>query len=551
MSAAGVKRRLACGLSSETNQMRMANVGHRLHRMRTRKPQVLCPGEPQPRKKAKKAQAGPANPPSTIINTQDELARFALGGALTFHLIESLFVLANPCIPGMSYGLFRDLLHASGGSSKEAEIAAECLCSAMIASSATFTDHPVIVGTGDVETPTEIPEGTDESKLDFEQYLPYGQRRRQAVEALARRSYALFDESGIKDRPGIETIYTLLALDQCATLTSDEGRRSRDFIQAAVDQLKHLLARAVEMSDEQKQILQGPLGRHIISLDAHVAAVLNEPALLSDNELELLLPHINVYAPPHVNIDPPTLLEPEVGWTELGKQLAPLQTAVAGLYRRFLSEKSTIALTEPSLKFLWSSIDAGSNILDSCDAHVANLPPLGSVEATAQRQFDLESLITSHRRSLLRLDLVIHQSILATAMQQQADEENIYNNDQERNDHRTQTSQQHQQDIVYLNYQTSRSRVQKVFKFVVKLAKRNVETRSLVGVRRLFETIEICTTWSSLRTADKDLATQCVVELGLNGSDVKILVKALSLAAWSSASAHRQIEGLQQGLTQQ
>lgn len=33
--------------------------------------------------------------------------------------------MANPSIPGMSYWLMRDLLHAAGGSSKEMEIAAE------------------------------------------------------------------------------------------------------------------------------------------------------------------------------------------------------------------------------------------------------------------------------------------------------------------------------------------------------------------------------------------------------------------------------------------
>lgn len=75
-----------------------------------------------------------------------------------------LFLMANPCIPAMSPNLYRDLLHASGGSSREAEIAAEvntraahgggsltltraigtqCLCSAMIASSSSFSDHVV------------------------------------------------------------------------------------------------------------------------------------------------------------------------------------------------------------------------------------------------------------------------------------------------------------------------------------------------------------------------------------------------------------------------
>ena len=33
--------------------------------------------------------------------------------------------MANPCVPGAPYNLYRDLLNAAGGSSRELEIAAE------------------------------------------------------------------------------------------------------------------------------------------------------------------------------------------------------------------------------------------------------------------------------------------------------------------------------------------------------------------------------------------------------------------------------------------
>ncbi|KAK4053780.1 hypothetical protein OIV83_001436 [Microbotryomycetes sp. JL201] len=504
---------------------------------------IRCPGEPEARKKTKKVEAGPQQPTSDIIKTQDELSRFALGGALTFHLIESLFVMANPCVPGMNYHLYRDLLHASGGSSREAEIAAECLCSAMIASSAAFSDHPVIVGAGEVETPTEVPEGGAYAETDFNQYLQYGKRRKDAVRALANRSYALFDESGIKDRPGIETIYTLLALDQCASLTSDDTRRTRDFVRAAADQMRHMLARAGEVSDKQLDILQGPLGRHIIasqlhgniydipltfwaslqSLDAQTAATHGEPLALTNDELEALLPQIDVFRPPHVSIRFNLLVDREMGWTELGKQLAPMQLLP------FQADiiAAGLATNDHSLAFLWNSLDSGASILDSCAAHLKALPALDPPEETARRQFDLESLITSHRRSLLQLDLVLHQTIVEAAMT--SDDSDV-------------------PDTVIQAYETSRTRTQKTFAICVNLAKQHVDHRSLILVKKLLDVMEVCTLWSSLRTADQESAEQCVVELGLSRQDCQILIKALSLAAWTSASALEQIEGLERGM---
>ncbi|KAM0792270.1 hypothetical protein ACM66B_004962 [Microbotryomycetes sp. NB124-2] len=532
------KKRLACGacrarrIKCEWPETGAGCVACSLANLR-------CPGEPEPRKKTKKSEAGPQQPPSAIIRTQDGLSRFALGGALTFHLIESLFLLANPHVPGMSYNLYRDLLHASGGSSREAEIAAECLCSAMIASSATFSDHPIIVGTGDIETPTEMPEGGAGANEDFEKYLAYGTRRKDAVKALANRSYALFDESGIKDRPGIETIYTLLALDQCANLTTDDGRKSRDFVKAAADQMRHMLARASEVSERQLVILQGALGRHIISLDAQTAATCREGLILSNHELEALLPQIDVYQPPHVGINPSLLLERETGWTELGKQLAPMQVAVAGLYRKFVAEREGIATNEHSLAFLWNSLDSGAKILDSCSAHVNALPPLDSSEETAHRQFDYQNLITSHRRALLQLDLVLHQTIVEAAMQTATAAGGDGHGEGE-----------HQiSEIVFQSYETSSSRTRKTFASCVALMSQHVDNRSLQMARKLLDVMEVCSTWSSLRMkADQESAVQCVIELGLSEQDCRVLISGLSLAAWSCPSAVKQIEGIKLGM---
>ena len=55
--------------------------------------------------------------------------------------------------------------------------------------------------------------------------------------------------------------------------------------------------------------------------------------------MDMYLPHLEASAPPYINLDPPALVEPEVGWTELGKQLAPVQLAVAGLYRKLVNHK--------------------------------------------------------------------------------------------------------------------------------------------------------------------------------------------------------------------
>lgn len=107
----------------------------------------------------------------------------------------------------------------------------------------------------------------------YDSLATYGSQRRKAVATLADRAINMFEESGIKDRPGVETIYTMLALDQCSTLTTDGGRKSRDFVLGAVNQLKHLLDRHAELPSSQLEALQGSLGYHLlVSLASGIGA---------------------------------------------------------------------------------------------------------------------------------------------------------------------------------------------------------------------------------------------------------------------------------------
>lgn len=70
---------------------------------------------------------------------------------------------------------------------------------------------------------------------------------------------------------------------------------------------------------------------------------------------------------------------------------------------------------------------------------------------------------------------------------------------------------------VLQSYEVSRERVQQVFVAVTAIAKQNVFNRSLLYVRRLFEMLEVCSTWTSLRTADQETAAELIGELGITG----------------------------------
>lgn len=133
--------------------------------------------------------------------------------------------------------------------------------------------------------------------------------------------------------------------------------------------------------------------------------------------------------------------------------------------------------------------------LASADVKITSLPPLDTKELTDHRQFDLFGLTNAHRRNLLRLDLLIHQRIVEAAL----------------------ASEEEPDPAVLRSYEVSRERVQRVFVAVTAIAKQNVFYRSLLYVRRLFEMLEVCSTWTSLRTADQETAAELIGELGITG----------------------------------
>lgn len=153
-----------------------------------------------------------------------------------------------------------------------------------------------------------------------------------------------------------------------------------------------------------------------------------------------------------------------------------------------------------NIESLWRGIDSTMEQLILADAVIAAVAPLDTKEATQRRQFDLLSLTHSCRRDLLRLDLLLHQRVIEAALAAEGSPEAA----------------------VLQNYQVSRQRVQRVFKDVTDLAKHAVFHCSLIQIRRLFKMLEVCSTWTSLRTADRDSAAELVAELGLGEDDAAL-----------------------------
>lgn len=150
-------------------------------------------------------------------------------------------------------------------------------------------------------------------------------------------------------------------------------------------------------------------------------------------------------------------------------------------------------LSASTISQLWEKIDEVMGQLAEADAEIESLPSLDTKEATDHRQFDLLGLTNSYRRNLLRLDLLVHQRIVEAALAAEGNPDAT----------------------VLQDYEVSRERVQQVFVVVSAIAKQNVFNRSLLYVRRLFEMLEVCSTWTSLRTADHDTAAELVAELGI------------------------------------
>ena len=118
-----------------------------------------------------------------------------------------------------------------------------------------------IVGPGITEMPTDLPSRTGTTYQDL---VGYGPRRRTAVAQLLSRAIELFEESQIKDRPGVESIYTMIAMDQMVTLTTESGRTSREFIDIAVAHFKAMLDQVQLLNQEQLSTVKGPLAPYLL-----------------------------------------------------------------------------------------------------------------------------------------------------------------------------------------------------------------------------------------------------------------------------------------------
>ncbi|SCV69486.1 BQ2448_2506 [Microbotryum intermedium] len=515
---------------------------------------LKCPGETQPRKRQKKSDAQAQNPtahdvavdskPDVVQNDHVAIEKYELGGALTFHLIQLCFNMANPCIPGLDYDLFQALLNNSAGVSREMEIAAEALCGAFIAVSVTFSDHELFIGPSPKpEIPFDEPSGIKASVAQYDRLVSFGRRRQDAVQHFATRALKLYAESGIESHPSIEAIYTMLAMDHCLSLTNDGIRHQRRFVDSAIEMFKYLMRRRAELSEATKEALFGPLSHTLLvrvrfastameqlvtkisflffaqSLDAQTAAILKTALTISTDELALYFPLIELDDIVFSSLKPEVIIDRKQGWTELGKQVAPIGLIITRHYRRFVLNGNGLGYY---ISELWRSLEMMLHWLDECEATILRLMPLGSKELTDERKFELLSLLSFHRRNLMRLDLLIHQRIVDAAAKDSAP-------------------------IALQLYTTSCARVQGLFKLVVIMAKDITRTSALVQARRLFEVLEYCLTWSSIRSSRPPAVAELIAELGITKDMGTTLMNMLALASWSSPLADEQRRSLRNG----
>lgn len=366
---------------------------------------------------------------------------------------------------------------------------------------------------------------------NYADLVPFGARRREAVEVLAKRALALYDESGIKDRYSVDSVYTLLVADQMQTLTWDGGRQDRECLDVIVKQFKFLIDNRASLSSAHQEAVRSSLGFHLIALDCQASAILRrDQCAFSDEDLDRYFPHIDRSIIPPLTLNASFLTEHPDGWTELGLQLAPVSLTLSYLYRDLVHLGFTWAASGPAKRAMWETVDQTLGRLDQCEQLCETLRPLKTAQLTASRKFDLVSLVNKYRRDAVRLDLLAHERMVEAV------------------EAAVEASGAPSPELL-LGWQVSRVRVQRDFVTIANMVKQHTDTRSLLYARRLFEMLEVCSSWTTLRGADPQTAAVLIAELGITDETGRALVSGLQLAAWSSPIAAQQLGALELGLS--
>ncbi|GAA5833150.1 hypothetical protein JCM11251_005162 [Rhodosporidiobolus azoricus] len=522
---------------------------------------LRCPGEPAPKKRLKKGEQPPREGPSPV---DIRMAKYQFGSAVTFHLIENHLQVANPSIPGMPYDLFRDFLKQAGGKSREIEIAAEVFCGAFVATSAAFTDHVAIIGATDLDQPFDSPLGL---RVDYTPFHPIGQKRRDALEALSLNARQIFEDSNMRLRPSMEAIYAMWTMDEMVLLTGERGRSEREYVGLMCGHWRTLLGlKKKDLTEEQVEQLRGPVGVALLLLDAETAATLRQPCSVTDGDLSALVPHFSAVGATTPHFDPAALADEETGWESLGTQLVPLSLSMTALYRAFARIELPAFHIPTTLTPFYTALDSAYSTLSTAAHVIASLPPLPEHLDTAWRAFDLFSLVNQFRRSVLRLDLLAHQRVIEALLQSQKPPEpkekpNNRGAAKGKSAIREPTPPPPPPPVLepagppspppalLQAYAISRQRVHRAFALAAEMGKHAIETSSLANARRLAETLEVCSGWTSMRNADPATAAELCGELGIGMEMGQIFLQLLSLCSWSSHSALFLHQGLLGGLT--
>ncbi|GAA5868501.1 hypothetical protein JCM8547_006292 [Rhodosporidiobolus lusitaniae] len=487
------------------------------------------------------------------------MAKYQFGSAVVFALIEDAYTYAMPLIPGLPWDFIRDFVKRSGGQSREAEIAAEVMCTAFVAMSATFSDNSLMIGQTDLYQPVDSPLGVT---YDYTPYLPYGQRRRDALEALTLQARQTFETSGMRHRPSMEAIYVLIVMDATVSLVGEKGRAEREYLQLACGHWRTMLGeKRGLLSEEQVGWLTGPIGIFLLSLDAQSAACLRMPCAITDADLAALVPHFSSIGGMTPVLDTTNLLDPETGWTALSEQLAPLSLSTTALYRAFTKLDFTEFANPSTLSTFYTALDSAYAFLITSAQLVASLPPLHTPLSSAWRAFDLFGLVNSFRRSLLRLDLLLHQRIvdalLASSQAQGMTQQALPKGNKGKNASLAVSATSGPpppppgvpNPALLQAYLHSRQRIQRGFMLAAELARHAIETSSIVYAREICSALECCSSWTSMRNAEPGMAAELCGELGITVEMGQSFLSLLSLASWSTHAAYQLHTGLTRGLT--
>lgn len=265
-----------------------------------------------------------------------------------------------------------------------------------------------------------------------------------------------------------------LAMEQMLSLTEDGTLPRRQVVRAAVESFRSQMSGKSTLDHQTLLDLGGARSVYLLKVDSQVAAIAGEAPFVTNQDLVDYFPHL-------VRLDKQTKLDSSLinfGSPECVDQLGVMLRPVAvRLFKLFRYLTWTLGGSAFDTQKVWSEVEIVLEAVEEAQAIVHN----ASMDGISPDTYHLEmlSILDSHRRDIILLDLLTHERILLVF----------------------------KSDMSAVNkywFDLSCQRLRAVFAAVVSLAERAVNLKSSLAAIRLADILEQSSLWRTTRSSIGD-----------------------------------------------